>query len=305
MQRWNRTWTKAAVAWAALAALSCGGGGGGSSGFIRLNFETSVTGSQRKAFTDAAARIGKIVTSILGDVKFLGGETCGAGTGVEYPVPSSVKGLLIFVEVKAIDGPNGVLAASGPCYARKSSRLPVVGIMSFDVADLDTIEQKGLLDAVVLHEMLHVVGFGTIWPDKGLLDRDTCSADSCPLVSDPKFLGAGAIDAYKNFNGGTTDTVPVENQGGAGTALSHWRDVVFRNELMTGYVSGTTQPLSRTSIASLADLGYQVDLSQADPFDLATASNARALAGGTTEEPSVFLGQDTLPAPPRTVDDAP
>lgn len=304
MLRSNRTWTKAAVVSAALAVLSCGGGGGGSSGFVHLTFETSVSETQRKAFSDAAARIGKIIKSTLSDVKFSGGETCGGGIGAAYPVPATVHGLLIFVEVKPIDGVGGVLAASGPCFGRKSNGLPVVGIMSFDAADLDEIEHAGLLGKVVLHEMLHVVGFGTIWPDKSLLDPDTCGASSCPAGADPQFLGPGAINQYKT-NGGTTDTVPVEAVGGSGTILSHWRESVFKNELMTGFVSGATQPLSLTTIGSLLDLGYQVDYSQADPFDLATASNARALAGGATEEPSVFLGQDTLSTPPQLVDDAP
>jgi len=35
---------------------------------------------------------------------------------------------------------------------------------------------------------------------------------------------------------------------------------------MTGYLSGTSQPLSRITIGSLKDLGYSVDYSVADPF---------------------------------------
>ena len=43
-----------------------------------------------------------------------------------------------------------------------------------------------------------------------------------------------------------------------------------KNELMTGYLSAGDNPLSRLSIATLQDLGYSVDYSQADPY---TASN--------------------------------
>jgi hypothetical protein len=95
----------------------------------------------------------------------------------------------------------------------------------------------------------------------------------------------------------------VEAGGGAGTALSHWRESVFKNELMTGWISGTTQPLSATTIGSLADLGYSVSLSQADPFNITTASNLRALVSGETEEPAVFVGGDTRATPPVPVDD--
>jgi hypothetical protein len=293
VQRSNHRWMMLSLVSAAVAALSCGGGGGSSGYRIQLQFETALTDAQKKAFEDAASRIEAFVTSGLSEVKFTSGQTCGAG-GTDYPVPATVKNLLIFVEVTYIDGVGGVLAASGPCFKRTSNGLPVVGIMRFDSTDLDALEADGTLKNVVLHEMLHVVGFGTIWGSKNLLSTS---------ISDPEFLGAGASDAFQHYNGGTTDTVPVEAGGGEGTAFSHWRESVFKNELMTGYMSGTTQPLSRTSLASLADLGYQVALSKADAFTLAEASNLRRLASGATDEPVRFLGQDTLSRPAEFVDD--
>ena len=59
--------------------------------------------------------------------------------------------------------------------------------------------------------------------------------------------------------------------GGAGTINSHWRDDVFDPEIMTGFLSDGFNPLSAVSIQSLADLGYTVDVAQADPFTLAPA----------------------------------
>jgi hypothetical protein len=287
-----------ATAAAALALLSCGGGGGGSSGgyHIQLQYETTITDTQRAAFESAAARIGQVVVGSQSVVSFGHGETCDSEWGgAKYPVPDTVGNLLIFVEVKPIDGPLKVVASSGPCYTRTSNDIPVVGIMTFDSADLPTIEANGTLKSVILHEMLHVVGFGTVWTDKGLLSGAT--------GSDPEFTGSAAISAFHGSNGGTTATVPVEAGGGAGTALSHWRESVFKNELMTGYISGATQPLSATTIGSLADLGYHVNLAQADPYNLATASNVRALVSGATEEPAVFVGDDTRAARPIPVDD--
>jgi hypothetical protein len=62
--------------------------------------------------------------------------------------------------------------------------------------------------------------------------------------------------------------VPVENTGGPGTRNSHWRERVFRNELMSSAIAGARNPLSRLTVASLGDLGYQVDLDAAEPFAL-------------------------------------
>jgi hypothetical protein len=51
--------------------------------------------------------------------------------------------------------------------------------------------------------------------------------------------------------------VPLETDGGPGTAYSHWDEgsALGSNELMTGYIDGDNY-LSYTTIASLADLGY-------------------------------------------------
>jgi hypothetical protein len=54
----------------------------------------------------------------------------------------------------------------------------------------------------------------------------------------------------------------------------HWDEEAFDNEMMTGFAESPTapvpldMPLSRVSIASMGDLGYQVDLTTADPYSL-------------------------------------
>ena len=44
-----------------------------------------------------------------------------------------------------------------------------VGVMLFDVADLNNLQGSGLLPTVILHEMQHVLGFGSIWTQRGVL----------------------------------------------------------------------------------------------------------------------------------------
>ena len=62
--------------------------------------------------------------------------------------------------------------------------------------------------------------------------------------------------------------MPVENTGGVGTRGSHWRETVFRTELMSGFIDAAGNPISRVTVASLGDLGYQVDLDSAEPYAL-------------------------------------
>ena len=91
--------------------------------------------------------------------------------------------------------------------------------------------------------------------------------------------------------------MPVEGTGGAGTRDAHWREKVFGDELMTGWISGPTQPLSRTTIASLADLGYEVEPLAAEPF--AVKAGASLQAG--PREDDLELVEDVRRVPPVVV----
>lgn len=228
---------------------------------VSLQFLTSASDPVVRAFNRARARIEEIITGDLPDVYFgTGLNACG------YLLSGATDDLFIGVEVANIDGAGGILGQAGPCLIRTSSSLPAFGIMRFDAADLAVMEADGTLDSVILHEMLHVVGIGTIWESLGLLQGAG--------GADPVFLGAGATEAFLAFNGGPTYAgapVPVENTGGSGTQDSHWRESVFGRELMTGWIGGATNPLSRTTIGSLADLGYSVQLDAAEPFDISAA----------------------------------
>jgi hypothetical protein len=65
--------------------------------------------------------------------------------------------------------------------------------------------------------------------------------------------------------------VPLENDNvtyGAGSLNGHWRESVFSNELMSPAIGFGANPLSVVTSESLADLGYAVSSSGADPLTL-------------------------------------
>jgi hypothetical protein len=139
--------------------------------------------------------------------------------------------------------------------------LPAKGVMSFDTADLEQMAADGTLGDVITHEMGHVLGIGSIWQDKGLLRG--------AATTNPTFSGAGAMAEYAALLGVSgARQVPVENTGGVGTRGAHWRETVFWNELMSGFIDAAGNPISRVTVASLADLGYQVDIDSAEPYAL-------------------------------------
>ena len=112
--------------------------------------------------------------------------------------------------------------------------------------------------------MGHVLGIGTLWNIKGLVQ----GAGS----ANPIFTGINAMREFAALIGATSSTpVPLANTGGAGARDSHWRESVFGNELMTGFLNPGFNPLSRMTIASLEDLGYTVNYNAAAPFMLPTA----------------------------------
>ena len=240
---------------------------------IELVFLSSATPSQTQAFTTAEGRWEAAIQADLpDDYAILPANSCGESPALDRPIDD----LLIFVTIADIDGPGGVLAQAGPCFAHGQVFLPAIGLMVFDAADLDAMEGLGLLSSVVLHEMGHVLGYGTLWIDLGLL-ADPASQGGI----DPHFTGAQAIAAFDSAGGAgyLNAKVPVEDQGGPGTADSHWRDLVFGNEVMTGFLSQGFNPLSTTSIASLADLGYTVDLSVADTFSITPSARPSPSSG--------------------------
>jgi Leishmanolysin len=247
---------------------------------IQLRFVNQATPAQRAFFEQARARWEAI---IIGDVPNTTGTIPARSCGNSFKTPSfkgEVDDILIDVLLQPIDGPGNILGAAGPCLVRRADLLTLYGIMFFDSADLDFLAQFGIFDEVVVHEMGHILGFGTLWNfGRSLLQGAN--------TQDPRFVGPQAIAGYLEV-GGRGISIPVEEGFGPGTRLSHWDEETFDKELMTGFIGTKGAPLSIMTIGSAGDLGYQVsgatadryrvsgrqertagDPSEADPFDLA------------------------------------
>lgn len=240
------------------------------------------------AFDSAVAKWQRIIYRPLNPVSLkVPPSACLPGTPADTEVTT---GLVIYAAVDSIDGPGKVLGEAGPCYLRgDSTNLSAYGVMKFDSADVRSLINEGTLNAVILHEMGHVLGFGTLWgpPVAGLIQANCLQLETTLPggVQDTYFSCPKAQAAFDSV-GGTSYTgggsspprgniVPVENCGtspyipqtcGAGTVDSHWREVVMTNELMTGFLNTGSNPLSIVSVAAQEDLGYVVNYAAADPY---------------------------------------
>ena len=234
--------------------------------------------SQRNLFSRAATRWGTLITGDLPDVVLNR-----PSTGCHPAINETVDDLLIVVEVLPIDGARGALAFGGPCLARNNSNLTVVGRIRIDDADIGRLEANGTLEAVVLHEMAHVLGLGTeLWVHTGLL-RDASLPPGNGV--DPHFIGSQAVAAFDSAGGidYAGAKVPVADVGGAGSQDSHWRESVMQTELMTPVVIAGTNPLSAITLGSLADMGYTIDPDGVDDYTIPIATLRTSQVGERLE----------------------
>jgi hypothetical protein len=230
-----------------------------------------------------AAAISRWEDAIRGDLYlddiprgFFSATQCG-GFG-ESANGTWVDDIIIMVNIAPIDGPGKILGQASPCAIRFDI-LTEVGILTLDSDDLARLAGTQTLTDIIFHEIGHILGFGTLW--SGFECPPTNPFTACwsyltgAGTSDPRFTGPLAVQEWQAIGG--MGTVPVENTGGGGTVDSHWRESVFTTEIMTGFVSptGTPNPLSRVTLASMADLGYSVNYDAADSFRLSTAAFLR------------------------------
>jgi len=271
---------------------------------VRTSPGSILTSAQLTAVESAVARWSELITGDIPETSLVrSAGTCGGAT--TPALNEIVDDLVIYLEFESIDGPGGTLGSAGPCIVR-SIGLPVLGGMRFDTADLATLESAGLLDEVILHEMGHVLGFGTLWDlSFGVTVVFDFLQDPTPTsgtILDTHFDGPFAIAAFDevsdpDYTAGAK--VPVENDNeefGSGSLNGHWREGIFTNELMSPRINFGGNPLSRVTVESLRDMGYVVNSAAADPYSLSFNLSAGA------REPGLAVGDDVWRGPVEVVD---
>lgn len=232
---------------------------------------TPPTGATLDAFTRA---VNRIRAAIVGGVTPIGfpsnfsnvSQCSGGPTGQPDFTETTIPGVIIYASIAPDDGVGGRLGSAGPCLIRPLASMfkPALGTMRFDEADIPARLAAGNFDAIVLHEMLHVIGLGTIWASNSVLTGAG--------TTDARYTGARGRAACANLNGGITTcatNVPVHSADGVGTADSHWRESTFTTELMTPFIGNAAAPFAAMTIESLGDFGYTVNINAADAYTVA------------------------------------
>ncbi|MEM9080070.1 MAG: PEP-CTERM sorting domain-containing protein [Verrucomicrobiota bacterium] len=163
------------------------------------------------------------------------------------------------------------------------------GFAEFNVnADAGTLSEL-----TIRHEIGHAMGIGSLWENNELHNDGVSGNSNRTLVGGTpgEYVGALALAEYQQeFGLPMADFIPVELDGGGGTAGGHWNEVAdnprsenvigfdtdpgdegpapvvaggvnegesFDDELMSGVRSGSGF-LSNTTVASLYEIGFTV-----------------------------------------------
>lgn len=207
------------------------------------------------AFTEAATIWGGLIS------EYQNGVVTSASGGSSYGIGDTMNTLYLDADIMAIDGTGGILGFAGPteiAVDQLGFTLSTDGVMTFDLADVPGLVSNGTFTDVILHEMAHTMGFGTLWTDNDVY-----------VNGSGEFTGAEATSFWAS-EFGQSGTPDVELGGGSGTANGHWnennggsgstgitdsmgRDM--RDELMTGWLNSNSF-ISEMTVASFVDIGY-------------------------------------------------
>jgi hypothetical protein len=182
--------------------------------------------------------------------------------------------MTIYVDIVTREA--NILASAGPyvpSMPKNGKFIPYCGVLELNTStwryQMTDIKENGESTAyrTVVHELAHIFGIGTLWIENGLLD------------SKGWYIGENALREYKKqFGDSTFVAIPVEDDGGSGTAGGHleegvqsrasrnnrYRDGKFYpgldRDLLTGWaeLDDGPEPLTDISIGLLEDCGYKV-----------------------------------------------
>ena len=128
---------------------------------------------------------------------------------------------------------------------------------------------------IMIHEFGHVLGLGTLWEQTewhwsngAITYSGTNLIDRTTVTYNANTYAGWVYGELKNTYVQTA--IPLTSGVGGGSDFSHWSESVFNSELMTYQAEypGTAMPLSQMTIASLRDIGWNVNYGAAATYNL-------------------------------------
>lgn len=207
----------------------------GTEGGFNINLDFTGDGWSPELMKEAQSMADMLSTLIIGDMpdeKYKG---------------NMIDDLSLELEIITGDGTGGRLGAANVLKWRKDSDIPLIGKVFLDEADTERLFDQGRFDDLVLHEMIHTVGFiSTNESLQSLVDENNF------------YIGLNGQNAYHM---GVDNSVyqaeyDLLTNTDSGFHWNHEAQSLPANEIMSPYIYGTNQ-LSTVTLAVIEDLGYQ------------------------------------------------
>ena len=165
---------------------------------------------------------------------------------------NGVDDIYVAIVVGNIDGPGGRFAEAGQTLLSSGN---IIGAsIKIDPNDIQTVLDTNIFDWLMLHELGHVFGIGTLneWFDR--VDQGT-------------YIGTNGLQAWRDI--GCTGGLPLN-----GGDTAHWSEDCLDRELMTPLLQfNNVAQVSAITMGVLEDLGYVVNRDEQDAFGLENLDN--------------------------------
>jgi hypothetical protein len=216
---------------------------------IRLNYGTGL-GSVSDSVRGAIAQAAKVWENVISYSSFNGAHT-------------------LDVEVIGESNPDNWYAAATNKLGvpdKTNKWMPTTGRVRINTSYANTFnDNPEYLTAILTHEFAHVLGIGTLWENNG---RNLIDVKSDSYASD-SYAGLAYGDLIGSF---TPTAIPLsKDKDATGKSIyGHWSESIFGDELLTPEAEGVGVriPLSQVTIASLRDIGWNVNYGAAEAFSL-------------------------------------
>ncbi|KAF5214545.1 hypothetical protein ECC02_012846, partial [Trypanosoma cruzi] len=220
-----------------------------------------------------------------------------SGICAQFKIPSShhtegVSGADMYLYVSAGPTQYSTLAWATTCSQLTDGR-PVVGVVNYGPSSVTNSEHSVRVSA---HEVAHAIGF-SVWllKERNMLKEvlDVRGKAKVLQVSSPKTVEK----TREHFNCVNATGMELEDEGGEGTASSHWERRNAKDELMAG-ISGIGYYTSLT-MAALEDTGfYKANWGMEEPMSWGKNSGCallteKCLINGVTQYPEMFCTAET------------
>ena len=203
-----------------------------------------------------------------------------------YGVPNT--DFAVYVTSVPRSVPSSAVAWARACMLDAATGRPLAGLINFIPASLTNAEKRdqAIADLDVktgIHELCHALGytagfFGNYVDLTGVSRSDGLSiyySSSLDKVVTKLVFPRALREARNYFGCQEMDGIEIEDDGGSGTAGTHWEKRVFYQEFIAGILTTSKTFVSSWTLAYFEDLGfYTANLEVAENSQMTFGSNA-------------------------------